>query len=254
MHPLKLRCVIVDDEPLAIEKLVNYAAKVPFLEVEKTFSNGMDALDYIKSTKIDLLFLDVQMEDITGIQLLEIIKDKPYVVLTTAYDQFALKGYELDVNDYLLKPISFDRFLKAVHRIYDLITSCAPQTSTNEQVTEAKVKGPGFMFVKTEYRMQKVNFDDIYYIEGMKDYLRIVMANERIMTLTNFKSIMEMLPEDSFYRIHKSFVINISKIDSIERNHVIILKERLAIGENYRKDFFAQLDTLKLINSRIGKE
>ena len=252
MHSLK--CVIVDDEPLAIEKLVTYASKVPFLEIEKTFSNGLEALDYIKSNKIDLLFLDVQMEDITGIQLLEILKDKPYVVLTTAYDQFALKGYELDVSDYLLKPISFDRFLKAVHRIYDLISSSVPQAHPLTPLTESRIKGPNFMFVKTEYRMQKVDFDDIYFIEGMKDYLRIVMANERIMTLTNFKSLMDMLPEETFYRIHKSFVINISKIDSIERNHVIILKERLAIGENYRKDFFAHLDRLKLTNNRICKE
>ncbi len=251
MHQLKLRCVIVDDEPLAIEKLVNYASKVPFLEVDKTFSNGLEALDYIKSTKVDLLFLDVQMEDITGIQLLEIMKDKPYVVLTTAYDQFALKGYELDVNDYLLKPISFERFLKAVHRIYDLAHAGSSQAP--EIAVEVKPKGPGFMFVKTEYRMQKVNFDDILYIEGMKDYLRIVMEKERIMTLTNFKSIIEMLPDDCFIRIHKSFVINISKIDGIERHHVIINKERLAISENYRKSFFEMLDNLKLMNNKICK-
>ncbi|MEI8202380.1 MAG: LytTR family DNA-binding domain-containing protein [Bacteroidota bacterium] len=253
MHQLKLRCVIVDDEPLAIEKMVNYASKVPFLEVEKTFSNGLEALDYIKSNKIDLLLLDVQMEDITGIQLLEIMKDKPYVVLTTAYDQFALKGYELDVNDYLLKPISFERFLKAVHRIYDLAYSNTCQAPPLEAPAEIKPKGPGFMFVKTEYRMQKVNFDDIFYIEGMKDYLRIVMQTERIMTLTNFKSIIEMLPADCFIRIHKSFVINICKIDGIERHHVIINKERLAISENYRKSFFDMLDNLKLMNNKISK-
>lgn len=250
MHSLKVSCVVVDDEPLAIQKMEGYIAKIPFLELKESFDNGISALDYLKKNTVDLLFLDIQMDDLTGIQLLEILKNKPYVIITSAYGEYALKGYELEVSDYLVKPISFERFLQAVNRVadkqaekdgtsYDVTVVSAPDYSKHE-----------FIFVKTEYRMQKVMFKDIHYIEGMKDYLRIVCPDVRIMTLTNFKNMLAMLPEDHFCRIHKSYIINLSKIQSIEKSHVIILNERLSIGDSFRKAFFDLLQKLKLINTK----
>lgn len=253
MHSFVIRCVVVDDEPLAIEKLEGYIAKVPFLELDKSFSNGLDALDYLKNNPVDLLFLDVQMDEITGIQLLEIMKVRPQVILTTAYDQFALKGYELEVADYLLKPISFSRFLQAVTRLRDRTFTVTNEVRTNSNQnaeTSPQQNESGFIFVKTEYRMQRVVLNDIHYIEGMKDYLRIVTPSERIMTLTNFKNMLDMLPGSNFCRIHKSYVINVSKIQSIERGSVLVLNERIPIGDSFRGDFFALLERMKLINPK----
>ncbi|MBN2727708.1 MAG: response regulator transcription factor [Bacteroidales bacterium] len=250
MHSLKISCVVVDDEPLAIQKLEGYIAKVPFLELKQSFDNGISALDYLKKNTVDLLFLDIQMDDLTGIQLLEILKNKPYVIITSAYGEYALKGYELEVSDYLVKPISFERFLHSVNRVAD---KQAEHTGNSNEVTVIAAPDHAkheFIFVKTEYRMQKVMFNDIHYIEGMKDYLRIVCPDLRIMTLTNFKNMLEMLPNEQFCRIHKSYIINLSKIQSIEKSHVIVLNERLPIGDSFRKAFFELLQKLKLINPK----
>lgn len=249
---MKLRCIVVDDEPLAVEKLSGYISKIPFLELQQTFLNGIDALQFLKDNTTDLLFLDIQMDDLTGIQLLEVLKNKPHVVITSAYSEYAIKGFELEVGDYLLKPISFERFLQSVNRIYDKISAkgkaeAAPET---EKVHTSNNVAPEYMFVKTEYRMQKVIFTDIHYIEGMKDYLRIVCPDKRIMTLTNFKNMLDMLPEEQFCRIHKSYIINLSKIQSIEKSHVVVLNERLPIGDSFRKSFFELLEKLRLINNK----
>lgn len=254
MSIANLRCIVVDDEPLAVEKLSAYVEKVPFLELQQSFTNGLDALQFLKENETDLLFLDIQMDDLTGIQLLEVLKKKPYIVITSAYSEYAIKGFELEVSDYLLKPISFDRFLQSANRIYDKISMqskneaavSAPETNTHLQNSAA----PDYMFVKTEYRMQKVLFPDIHYIEGMKDYLRIVCPEKRIMTLTNFKNMLDMLPDEQFCRIHKSYIINLSKIQSIEKSHILVLNERLPIGNSFRKSFFELLEKLRLINNK----
>ena len=247
---MKLKCIVVDDEPLAVEKLSGYIARIPFLELQSSFTSGMDALQYLKENSTDLLFLDIQMEDLTGIQLLEVLKNKPHVVFTTAYSDYALKGYELEVSDYLLKPISFDRFLQSANRVYDKLSDKS-KTETKSEVTFANAASAAdFMFVKTEYRMEKVKFNDIHYIEGMKDYLRIVCPDKRIMTLTNFKNMLDMLPKEAFCRIHKSYIINLSKRQSIEKSHVVVLNERIPIGDSFRKSFFDLLEKLRLINNK----
>lgn len=247
MSTLKIRCVVVDDEPLAIEKMSTYISKIPFLDLKESFNNGIDAFNYLKNNNIDLLFLDIQMDELTGIQLLEILKNKPYVIVTSAYGEYALKGYELEISDYLVKPISFERFLQAVNRITD------KHFEKNEKaiiVSASEHAKHEFIFVKTEYRMQKVVFNDIHYIEGMKDYLRINCPDKRIMTLSNFNTMLSMLSENNFCRIHKSYIINLSKIQSIEKSHVLILNERLPIGDSFRKSFFDLLEKLKLINRK----
>lgn len=236
-----IRCIAIDDEPLALEKMKSYISKVPFLKLEGLFTNGLNALQIINEKKADLIFLDIQMEEISGIQFLEVLSHKPKVILTTAYDSYALKSYELDVTDYLLKPISFERFLKAVAKVQEALSF---QEKGNTQTMEAHIEqnAQDYVFVKTEHRMQKVFFNDILYIEGMKDYLRVVTVNQRIMTLLSFKKIEEMLPSANFMRVHKSFIVAIDKIESIERSRIKIAEMLIPVGDNYKKEFFEMLD------------
>ncbi len=247
MDTMKIRCVVVDDEPLAIEKLKSFITKVPMLELAGTFSNAIDALQFMKINQVDLLFLDIQMDDLTGIQLLEIMTHKPQVILTTAYSEFALKGYEFDVVDYLLKPISLERFLQAVNRVADKFALSRPRVEVNPQNYTASVAEKDFILVKADYHMEKVTFRDVLYIEGMKDYLGIVTTDKRIMTLMSFNTLEELLPARGFCRIHKSYIIALAKIDKIDRNHVIINKQRIPIGDTYRRSFFDLLKSMGII-------
>ena len=167
---MKIKCIAIDDEPLALEKMAKFIHKVPYLELLGTFDNALQALEFLKQTKVDLLFLDIQMDELTGIQLLEALKEKPEVILTTAYDQYAIKGYELSVSDYLLKPISFQRFLKAVERVYQKVND---QQKVAAIAPKEKKQAREYILVRSEYRLQKIWLDEILYIEGMKDYSRI---------------------------------------------------------------------------------
>ncbi|MHC1708354.1 MAG: LytR/AlgR family response regulator transcription factor [Bacteroidales bacterium] len=235
-----IRCIAIDDEPLALEKMEDYILKVPFLKLEAKFDNAISAIEFLKQNQVDLIFLDVQMEGLSGIQMLEALKVRPKVVLTTAYDEFAMKGYELDVSDYLLKPIAFERFLKAVDKIYEILQSKQKTVPPTEQAVVHSTHDD-FIFVKTEYRLEKVNFKDILFIEGMKDYLRIHCIDKRIMTLMSFVKMEQLLPADMFVRVHKSFIVSLEKIQSIERNHIRINEHHIPIGESYRKMFWGIL-------------
>ncbi len=245
---MTIRCIAVDDEPLALIKMEDYIRKIPFLDLLGSFDNPMKALDFLKQNPVDLLFLDIQMDQLTGIQLLEVLSRKPRVILTTAYDSYALKGYELDVSDYLLKPISFDRFLKAVEKVYDeLKVHSEPVRAPLVSQPQTTSGHPEYFFIKTEYRMQKVFFRDILFIEGMKDYLRIHTVKERIMTLMSFSKMEQILPPDNFIRIHKSYVIAMDKIESIEKSKIRVAAHEIPIGEMYRKTFMEILESRKLI-------
>lgn len=245
---MTIRCIAVDDEPLALIKMEDYIRKIPFLELLGSFDSPMKALDFLKQNPVDLLFLDIQMDQLTGIQLLEVLSRKPRVILTTAYDSYALKGYELDVSDYLLKPISFDRFLKAVEKVYDELKVLAePVRSPLISQPQTTTGHPEYFFIKTEYRMQKVFFRDILFIEGMKDYLRIHTLKERIMTLMSFSKMEQILPQENFVRIHKSYVIALDKIESIEKSKIRVAAHEIPIGEMYRKTFMEILESRKLI-------
>ena len=240
---MKINCIAVDDEPLALEKMSVFISKVPFLDLKATFTNGIDCLEYLKNNTVDLMFLDIQMDDLTGIQLLELVSPKPKVIFTTAYDEFALKSYELDVTDYLLKPISFNRFLQAVNKVYNQLennnkTSLDTAISNPNEVINSPKSKPEYIFIKTEYRMQKVAFKDILCIQGMKDYLMIKSTTGNLMTLSNFKKIEDMLPKDEFIRTHKSYIVAINKIESIERNRIKIKDELIPISDTYKKEFY----------------
>ena len=245
---MKINCVAIDDEPLALEIIRDYSAKVPFLDLVKTFDNAVEPIDFLKKNKIDLLFLDIQMEELTGIQLLNILKPQPLVIFTTAFDSYALQGFELDVVDYLLKPIPFERFLKAVNKASEILES-GKMTSKNinsEPGVKISNNKNEYFFVKTEYRLEKVMFDDILYIEGMGDYLRIATHQKKLMTLQNFKKIEEALPEENFIRVHKSYIVAINKIETIERNRIRISDQLIPISETYRASFLKMLDKRKL--------
>ena len=235
-----IRCIVVDDEPLALDILTDYIEKVPFLKLVKATTSAFEALALVQNAEADLVFLDVQMPELTGIQFLKIIQGKCVVILTTAYSQYALDGYELDVADYLLKPIAFDRFYKAVSKVQ-------AQQNQHAQVpvqidTPATASAPDFIFVKTEHRIQKIYINDILYIEGLKDYVSIFTAAERVITLQHMKKLEEVLPRNRFARVHKSFIVSVDKIESIERGRIQIGDKIIPIGDTYRDNFFKKIE------------
>jgi DNA-binding LytR/AlgR family response regulator len=237
---MKLKCIAIDDEPLALEIISDYVSKVPFLEMVKMFDNGLESIDYIKTNSVDLMFLDIQMESLTGIQLVQALSNKPEVIFTTAHSSYALEGFDLDAIDYLLKPISFERFVKAVDKVYNKLRP-APEYKTYSEVT---ISNPSekYFFVKTENRLQKLFFNDILYIEGQGDYLRIISKDVKIMTLQNFKTLESILPAGNFIRVHKSYMVAINKIDSVSRNRISIGSAIIPVSDSYKTSFN---DTLK---------
>jgi len=232
-----MRCLIVDDEPLALDVLENYIGKVPELELVGRCTSAMEALDFLSKNEVDLLFLDIQMSDLTGIQLLKSLTDPPMVVFTTAYQNYALEGYELDVLDYLMKPVPFDRFVKAVNKARDIYQL----RKTNEEVQVSVENDKSYIFVKSEHQMIKVDFDDILYIEGLKDYVKIVCKSGRpILSLQNVKAIESKLPPKHFQRVHKSYIVSLANIAFIRRGRITIQDKEIPIGDSY-KDAFMKL-------------
>src|SRR3984885_332735 len=240
-----IRFLIVVDDPLALHILEDYISKIPFLQLVKSTTNPIEALSLVQDKAVDLVFLDVQMPELTGIQFLRIANGKAKVILTTAYSQYALEGYELDVIDYLLKPIAFDRFYKAVQKAQSVLqpAQAAPQPAQPEpaQPNQQDLL-TDFIFVKTEHKIQKVYLNDILFIEGLKDYISIFTAAERIITLQNMKKMEDALPTKYFIRVHKSYIVSINKIDSIERSRIFIGDKIIPVGDTYRDEFFKIVD------------
>ena len=244
---MKINCIAVDDEPLALDIISAYCSKIPFINLLQTFDNAIDTMEFLRNNPIDLIFLDIQMDGLTGIQLLNALKTRPHIILTTAYDNYAIQGFELDVADYLLKPISFDRFIKGVNKVYERMqkeTSESP--SEKHPVIQLPEAEPTYFFVKTETRIEKVNASDILYVEGMSDYWRIVTTNKRIMTLMNARGIEDMLHEPQFCRVHKSYFVALGKIEYVERKHIKIGTERIPISDTYLKHFFDLIEKNKM--------
>lgn len=224
-----MNCIIIEDEPLAIKKLAAYIDKLPALNLLATFHSAIPAIGYLKEHSVDLIFLDIEMKELTGIQFLESIDTQAKIIITTAYEKYALKGYELQVSDYLLKPISFARFLKACDKVIQDHT----HRSKNEHYK---------IFVKTEYRLEGINTVDILYIEGMGDYKKIITTEKKIMTLESFGIILKKLPVHKFYRVHNSFIVSLDKIEKIERNRIIINEKIIPISESFGKEFYNRLN------------
>jgi two-component system LytT family response regulator len=222
---MRIDCLIVDDEPLAVEKLREFVQKVPYLNLLAGLHSGMEAFRFIKENKVDLIFVDIEMDELSGLELIESLSSVPYVIVTTAYDRYAVKGYELDIADYLLKPIRFDRFLRAVEKVYN---SCRKEDNTQRE----------FIFIQSEYKNVKISIRDILYIEGLQDYRGIVTEASRILTLQTFQDLEAMLPPEKLVRVHKSFIVAIDKIQFIERNRIRIKDKLIPLGDTYKERFF----------------
>ncbi|SKC82145.1 LytR/AlgR family response regulator transcription factor [Ohtaekwangia koreensis] len=232
----KIRTIVVEDEPLAREGLLNYIQDIDFLEVKAACENALEANKVLSSAPVDLMFLDIQMPKITGIDFLKSIKEPPMVIMTTAYPNFALQGYELDVLDYLVKPFPFDRFLKAVNKARDFFEL---KTRTTEKQEPAIRED--FFFVKCDYRYEKIHFDDVLYVEGMENYIVIHTAAKQFMTLLRMKNIEEILPAPSFIRIHKSYIASIKAISSIDGNEVIVGNKKLPLSREKKSEILERL-------------
>jgi two-component system, LytTR family, response regulator len=226
----KYSCIIIEDEPLALEKTKDFVNKIPFLSLNAAFDNALDGVVYLNSNEVDLLFLDINMDELSGIELLESSKIKSQVIITTAYQEYALKGFELQVTDYLLKPFTFNRFLQAVNKA---------QQNLSIRIVEA---APDFIFVKTENRLEKITLTDIIYIEGMRDYRRIHTTTKKIMTLQNFSELEQIIPPNIVCRVHKSYMVALNKIESIERSRIKIGDQLIPVSDTYKELFAKQIN------------
>ncbi len=217
-----INCIAIDDEPLALDLVEDFAAKVPFLLLEQSFSSALDALPLLNSGKIDLMFLDIQMPQITGLQFIKSLEHSPKVIFTTAYAQHAVEGFNVDAVDYLLKPFTFERFLKASNK--------AQQALTGEQ--QSVPPSEDYIFVKSGYDMVKVRFADIHYIEGLKDYVKIHTTQKTVIALLTMKSLETSLPT-GFLRVHRSYIINFEHLESVGRRNLTVAKQDIPLGDMY---------------------
>ncbi|MEZ4774848.1 MAG: response regulator transcription factor [Bacteroidia bacterium] len=247
---MKIRCVIVDDEPLALDVLESYIEKIEDLELVARVENAIEAFNLLNREKVDLLFLDIQMPRLTGIELLKNISHPPRVIFTTAYRDYALQGYELDVVDYLLKPISFDRFLRAVTKIYQIggqTESVEPASIYPDTEPETGNYSDAFIYLKADKKMIKVLLKDILYIESLKDYIRVRTKDRTVTAYQRISYMEEKLPEDKFMRVHRSYIIAMDKVDAYCNPCIEIGKTEIPIGRNYRSEVLKALNQKNLL-------
>lgn len=223
---MAIQCIVVDDEPLAVQVIEAFISKMPELQLQRSFSNPLEALAYLKQEpSVKLVFLDIQMPELTGIEFMQLLQSQVDVVIISAYDEYALDGFQYEATDYLLKPVSFERFVKAVQKV------------TNKQKEISLVQNE-FIFIRTDKRIVRVNLSEILFIEALRNYVAIQTATQKILTLQNLRGIEEILPPQKFIRVHKSFITAIDKIDSVERQRIFIGAHTIPIGDTYVKQFF----------------
>lgn len=234
---MNLTVIAIDDEPLALELISGYIRKTPGLELSGRFDNPLDASEFLNEHAADLIFVDIQMPDLTGIEFTRLLEKGPKVVFTTAYEKYALEGYKLEVVDYLLKPFSYEEFLIAVSKARKLIEL--------ETKTETKIESNSqFLFLKSDYKIRRINFNDILYIEGLKDYVKVFVQNnpKPVLSLSSLKTLELKLPSQKFMRVHRSFIVNLEKIETVERSRIVFGKEYIPIGDQYKEKFQEFLD------------
>jgi DNA-binding LytR/AlgR family response regulator len=227
-----IRTIAIDDEPLALQLVTGYIEKTPGLELAGAFDNPLDAFDFMINEAVDLIFIDIQMPDLTGIEFTRALGKGPKVVFTTAFEKYALEGFKLDVVDYLLKPFSYEEFLKAVQKVQHILK--LEQGSLNQVAASNE-----FLFLKSAYKIKRINFDHILYIEGLKDYVKVYTSTDPhpILSLTSLKSLELKLPENKFMRVHRSFIVNLEKVDTIERSRIIFGKSYIPVSDQYKEKF-----------------
>lgn len=232
-----INTIAIDDEPLALQLISGYISKTPFLKLTGTFDNPLDALDFLTHEEVNLIFIDIQMPDLTGIEFTRSLNQGPKIIFTTAYEKYALEGFKLDVVDYLLKPYSYEEFLKAAQKakkLVELENQALPQIEANNK----------FLFLKSEYKIKRISFNDILYIEGLKDYIKVYVQNELkpILSLNSLKTLEIKLPSTQFMRVHRSFIVNLEKIDTIERSRIVFGKVYIPVSDQYKEKFQEFLD------------
>lgn len=237
-----IACIAIDDEPLALKQIVSYIDKTPYLALKGQFESALDAISFLKDNEADLMFVDINMPDLSGMDFVKSLKNPPGVIFTTAYSEYAVEGFKVDAIDYLLKPIGYSEFLRAAEKANErlqLHIDSPPSIESNDQ----------FLLIKSEYKILRINLSDIKYIEGMREYLRIHLENQKpVMTLMSMKKLEEHLPKKQFMRVHRSFIVNLDKITVIERNRIVFDREvYIPIGEQYKAEFKGFLDKNFLI-------
>ena len=232
-----IRCIAIDDEPLALKQIADYISKTPFLELAGLCESALQALELLDKTPVDLMFVDVNMPDLSGMDFVKTLENPPFIVFVTAYSEYALEGFRVDAIDYLLKPISYSDFLKSANKVkawFDAMQQKPAEVMSNKD----------FLFIKSEYKILRINFDDIKYIEAMSEYIRIHLVNSKpVMTQLSMKSIEDQLPEDRFMRVHRSFIINLSRISVIERNRIVFDGTvYVPVSDQYKSKFQNYID------------
>jgi two-component system LytT family response regulator len=240
-----MNCLAIDDEPLALNIIKDFAGRIDYVNLVATCTNPLEALKILNKTEIDLIFLDIQMPNITGLELIKSIDKTPLFIFTTAYSNYALEGYELNAVDYLLKPFAFERFFKAVNKAYEITTLRKNKIMSPHQDIESH-DHEEYLMVKVEYKTVKIYLNDILYIEGLKDYIKIYIGKKPLLTKSTMKNIEEKLPPGNFIRVHKSFIVAAGKIESIENNRILIGEKLIPVGNQYKSDFNNFLDSKRL--------
>ncbi len=231
-------CIAIDDEPLALKQIAAYIKKTPFLQLVGEFESAMQAIDFLQNNQVDLMFVDINMPDLTGMDFVKSLTSPPKVIFTTAYSEYAVEGFNVDAADYLLKPISYANFLKAADKTKERYFS-------NKDKTDIIQNNDKFLFIKSEYKVIRINYSNIKYIEGMREYVRIFIENSKpVMALMSLKKMVDHLPENDFMRVHRSFIVNLNKITSVERNRIIFDDNiNIPVSEQYKAGFQKYLDT-----------
>ncbi|MBU2930087.1 LytR/AlgR family response regulator transcription factor [Winogradskyella psychrotolerans] len=242
MSSIKISCVVVDDEPMALNLVESYVEKTPFLDFKKKCSSAIEAMEYIKSNPVDLLFLDIQMPDLTGIEFSKMLPKETRVIFTTAFDHYALEGFKVEALDYLLKPFDYAEFLAAANKAntwFELVKGKRQSILSEEKE---------FLFVKSEYKQLRIKLADVLYFEGLKDYIKIWLKDnpKPILTLMSLKSLEEELPATQFMRVHRSFIVSLNNIDVIERSQIIINDQRITVSEQYKPKFLEYINNHSL--------
>ena len=231
---MQISCIIVDDEPLSLDLLEGYVEKTPFLELAGRCNSALEAMRIMNSTKIDLVFLDIHMPDLNGLEFSRTIKDETRIIFITAYEKYAISGYKVEALDYLIKPVNYEEFLTAANKAKKWFELISPKS------TEASNNQTDSIYIRSEHKILHVNLSDILYIEGLKDYVKIYCASEEqkpIMSLMSLKSIEEQLSSSNFMRVHRSYIVNLAKIKTIERDRIIFGNTYIPISEKYKNDF-----------------
>ena len=242
MDTHKITCIVVDDEPMALNLVESYVQKTPFLLLKNKFSNAIAAMEFLTTQKVDLIFLDIQMPDLTGIEFSKMLQKSTRVIFTTAFDQYALEGFKVEALDYLLKPFDYAEFLMAANKAKEWFSLVKDK---NAPVLSEKKE---FLFVKSEYKQVRIKLDDVLYFEGLKDYIKIWLKDnpKPILTLMSLKSLEENLPEEHFLRVHRSFIVSLKNIEVIERSQIVINNQRITVSEQYKPKFLEFVNTNSL--------